>query len=76
MGGGLLNIIASGELNIILNGNPKKTFFKTSYAKHTIFELQRFQIESSFENSLSLFTDSLFKFTISNIGDLLMDTFF
>jgi hypothetical protein len=76
MGGGLLNLIASGELNIILNGNPKKTFFKTSYAKHTIFELQRFQIESSFENSLSLFTDSLFKFTISNIGDLLMDTFF
>lgn len=76
MGGGLLNLIASGELNIILNGNPKKTFFKTTYAKHTIFELQRFQIESSFENSLSLFTDSLFKFTISNIGDLLMDTFF
>jgi hypothetical protein len=76
MGGGILNIIASGELNVILNGDPKKTFFKTTYAKHTIFELQRFQIESSFENSLSLFTDSLFKFTISNIGDLLMDTFF
>ena len=76
MGGGLLNLIASGELNIILNGNPKKTFFKTTYAKHTSFELQRFQLESSFENSLSLFTDSLFKFTISNIGDLLMDTFF
>ena len=76
MGGGLLNIIASGKLNIILNGNPKKTFFKTTYAKHTMFELQRFQIESSFENALSLFTDSLFKFSISNIGDLLMDTFF
>ena len=76
MGGGLLNKIASGELNIMLNGNPKKTFFKTTYAKHTNFELQRFQIESSFENSLSLFTDSLFKFTISNIGDLLIDTFF
>ena len=76
MGGGLLNKIASGELNIMLNGNPKKTFFKTTYAKHTNFELQRFQIESSFENSLSLFTDSLFKFSISNIGDLLNDTFF
>jgi hypothetical protein len=76
MGGGLLNKIASGELNIMLNGNPKKTFFKTTYSKHTNFELQRFQIESSFENSLSLFTDSLFKFSISNIGDLLIDTFF
>lgn len=76
MGGGLLNLIASGELNVILNGNPKKTFFKTTYSKHTNFELQRFQIAYSFENSLSLVTDSLFKFTISNIGDLLMDTFF
>lgn len=28
MGGGLLNLITSGELNIILNGNPKKTFLK------------------------------------------------
>jgi hypothetical protein len=76
MGGGLLNLIASGELNGVLNGNPKKTFFKTTYSKHTNFELQRFQIAYSFENSLSLVTDSLFKFTISNIGDLLMDTFF
>ena len=76
MGGGLLNLIASGELNVTLNGNPKKTFFKTTYSKHTNFELQRFQIAYNFENSLSLVTNSLFKFTISNIGDLLMDTFF
>ena len=37
MGGGLLNLIAYGNKNIILNGNPSKSFFKTSYAKYTNF---------------------------------------
>ena len=29
MPGGLLNLIAVGQANLILNGNPKKTFWKT-----------------------------------------------
>ena len=33
MPGGLLNLIAYGNQNIILNGNPKKTFFKSVYMK-------------------------------------------
>ena len=28
MAGGLLNLTAYGNENVILNGNPKKTFFK------------------------------------------------
>ena len=32
MAGGLLNLISHGNQNIILNGNPTKTFFKTTYA--------------------------------------------
>ena len=42
MPGGLLNIIAFGNSNIILNGNPTKTFFKTVYAKYTNFGMQKF----------------------------------
>ena len=34
MAGGLLNLIAVGNQNIILNGNPTKSFFKTKYAKY------------------------------------------
>ena len=30
MPGGLLNIISVGNANLILTGNPKKTFFKTN----------------------------------------------
>ena len=32
MPGGLLNIVANGNQNIILNGNPSKTFFTTTYS--------------------------------------------
>ena len=30
---------------IILNENPSKTFFKTTYAKYTNFGLQKFRID-------------------------------
>ena len=30
MTGGLLNIVSYGNQNVILNGNPKKTFFKAT----------------------------------------------
>ena len=42
MPGGLLNLVAYGNLNVIINGNPTKTFFKTKYAKYTNFGLQKF----------------------------------
>ena len=40
MPGGLLNIVANGNQNIILNGNPSKTFFTTTYSKYTNFGMQ------------------------------------
>ena len=33
MPGGLMNLVAYGNQNVILNGNPKKTFFTTTYSK-------------------------------------------
>ena len=45
MTGGLMNLTAVGTENIILNGNPKKTYFKATYNKHTNFGLQRFRID-------------------------------
>ena len=37
MPGGLLNIISVGNANLILTGNPSKTFFKVTYSKYTNF---------------------------------------
>ena len=45
MGGGLMNLIASSSSNPILNGNPTKTFFKTTYSKYTNFGMQKFRID-------------------------------
>ena len=42
MPGGLLNIIGVGQQDIILTGNPTKTFWKSSYSKYTNIGMQKF----------------------------------
>jgi len=49
MPGGLMQLVSEGQQNIILNGNPSKTFFTTTYAKYTNFGLQKFRVD--FEGS-------------------------
>ena len=75
MTGGLLNIVSYGNQNVILNGDPKKTFFKATYAKYTNFGLQKFRIDFTGQRSLRLTTDSTFTFYIPRYADLLMDTY-
>ena len=75
MTGGLLNIVSFGNQNVILNGNPKKTFFKSTYAKYTNFGLQKFRIDFTGQRSLRLSTDSRFTFYVPRYADLLMDTY-
>ena len=76
MAGGFLNLVANGNQNIILNGNPTKTFFKAKYAKHTNFGMQRFRIDYNGLRTLRLTEESHFEFKIPRYSDLLMDTFF
>ncbi len=75
MGGGLLNIISYGNQNVILNGNPSKTFFKTVYSKYTNFGMQKFRIDFEGLRSLKLSEDTHLTFKIPRNGDLLMDAF-
>jgi hypothetical protein len=75
MPGGLLNLISEGNQNIYLTGNPTKTFFKTTYAKHTNFGLQKFRIDMQGARSLRLLEESEFKFKIPRHAELLMDTY-
>lgn len=75
MGGGLLNIISYGNQNIMLNGNPSKTFFKTVYAKYTNFGLQKFRIDYEGQRSLKLNEDTHLTFKIPRQGELLIDAF-
>lgn len=75
MAGGLLNIVAYGNQNVILNGNPQKTFFKSTYRKYTNFGLQKFRIDYDGLRSLRLSEESKFSFRVPRYADLLMDTY-
>jgi hypothetical protein len=75
MPGGLLNIIALGNANIFLTGNPSKTFFRVTYSKYTNFGLQKFRIDYDGIRDLRLTEPSTFSFKIKRYAELLMDTY-
>jgi hypothetical protein len=75
MAGGLLNIIANGNNNVILTGNPSKTFFKVTYSKYTNFGLQKFRLDFDGSRSLRLSEPTTFTFKVKRYADLLMDTY-
>lgn len=75
MTGGLLNIVSYGNQNVILNSNPKKSFFKTTYAKYTNFGMQKFRIDFNGLRNLRMSEESRFTFTVPRYAELLMDTY-
>ena len=75
MTGGLLNIISVGNNNVILTGNPSKTFFKVTYSKYTNFGLQKFRIDYDGLRELRLTEQSVFSFKIPRYAELLMDAY-
>ena len=75
MAGGLMNLVSEGQPNIILNGNPSKSFFKTTYAKYTNFGLQKFRVDYEGSKTLRLTEESTFSFKVPRYADLLMDTY-
>jgi len=75
MAGGLLNLIALGDQNVILTGNPTKSFFKSTYSKYTNFGLQKFRIDQIGQKELDVTKPTTFSFKIERYGDLLMDTY-
>ena len=75
MPGGIMNLISYGAQNIILNGNPSKTFFKTTYAKYTNFGMQKFRIDYNGLRVLNYAEETTFKFKIPRYADLLNDVY-
>ena len=75
MAGGLLNLVSQGQQNIILNGNPSKTFWKATYAKYSNFGKQNFRLDFEGTPTLNLTTESTFTFKIKRYADLLMDCY-
>ncbi len=75
MAGGLLQLVAQGQQNIILNGNPSKTFFKSAFVQYTNFGLQKFRVDFEGSKTLRLSEESTYTFKIPRYADLLMDCY-
>jgi hypothetical protein len=75
MAGGLMNLVSAGQQNIILTGNPTKSFFKSTYHQYTNFGLQKFRVDYEGSKTLRLSEESVFTFKIPRYADLLMDCY-
>jgi hypothetical protein len=75
MAGGLMQLVSQGQQNIILNGNPSKSFFKSTYKKYTNYGLQKFRLDYEGSPQLNLTTESTFTFKVKRYADLLMDCY-
>lgn len=75
MPGGLLNLVSTGQQNVILNSNPSKTFWKATYKKYTNFGKQNFRLDYEGTPILNLTTESKFTFKVKRYSDLLMDCY-
>lgn len=71
MGGGLIQLVAYGEHDIHLTGNPEITYFKKIYKKYTHFSIET--IKQKIENSINF--DSTIDTTIARKGDLISNIF-
>ena len=70
-----MNLVSEGQQNIILNGNPQRTFFKSVYQKYTNFGKQSFRVDFQGAKTLRLNEESSFTFKIPRYADLLMDCY-
>jgi hypothetical protein len=75
MTGGLLNIVSHGTSNLLIYGNPQKTFFKSSYKSITNFGLQKFRIDYEGSRVLRMNEQTEMNFKIPRYGDLLNEMF-
>jgi len=70
-----MQLISEGQANVILNGNPERTNWKSTYLKYTNFGKQNFRLDYTGTPSLNLTTESTFNFTVKRYADLLMDCY-
>jgi hypothetical protein len=76
MAGGLLNLASGGSQNVIMYGNPQKTYWTSTYKQITNFGIQNFRLDFEGQRKMSLTTDSIFTFKVKRYAELLTSTYF
>ena len=75
MAGGLLNLASGGSQNLIMYGNPQKTYWTSTYKHITNFGIQNFRLDFEGQRKLSQTTDTTFTFKIKRYAELLTSTY-
>jgi hypothetical protein len=75
MGGGLMELTATGAEDLYLIGNPQITFFKSVYRKYTNFAIEYISQELSGPLTLSQTTITSYKCKINRNADLLSNMY-
>jgi hypothetical protein len=71
MTGGLMQLIAHGEQDTYLSGNPQITFFKIVYRRHTNFSMETIRQTLNGDTITDTLTENRCSVIISRNGDLL-----
>lgn len=71
-----MNIVSGGSGDLLLTGNPTKSFFKTTYSKYTPFGVQMFRIDYEGRRTLTDTHPTTFTYKVPRYGDLLYDSYF
>lgn len=75
MPGGLLPLVAYGNMNRIISGNPQMTYFYKAFLRYTHFSTENITIPLDGQNELSLNTPIQLRAKIPRHGDLLSDMY-
>jgi len=70
-----MQLVSQGQQNVILNGNPEKTFWKATYKHYTNFGKQNFRLDYEGSPTIGLTTSSTYTFKVKRYADLLMDCY-
>ena len=75
MPGGLIQLVAFGAQNILLNGNPSVSFFKKVYKTHTNFSMESMRV--AFNRNILRFNESSTLIAkVQRNADLIQDVYF
>ena len=71
-----MNLVAGGVQNVIMFGNPQKTYWTSTYKQITNFGLQNFRLDYEGLRQLQLTSDTTYTFKVKRYADLLTNTIF
>ena len=75
-GGGLLTLVAYGQQNVLLSGNPQMTYFYKVFRRYSHFSMENVTTALEGPQELSYDQSIRLRYKIQRIGDLVSDMYF